>query len=217
MGQVQAFIFDLDGVITDTSEFHYRSWSRLAEEIGVPFSREENEKLRGVSRRESLQILLKGQVISEDAATVLTNRKNAYYLEMVDSLTPADVLPGVLDLLAELKRSGTQVAIASSSKNAGLVIDKLRIKPYFRVIVDGLAVTKSKPAPDLFLRAAEEMKLAAESCVVVEDADAGIQAGKAAGMRTVGLGPVARVGAADVVLPDLKLIRLTDLLRELQE
>lgn len=217
MKKIQAFIFDLDGVITDTSELHYQSWSRLANEIGMPFSREDNEKLRGVSRRESLQILLKGRTICENEAAVLTERKNAYYLERVESLTPEDVLPGVPDLLEELKVAEIKTAIASSSKNANAVISKLLVRPYFQVIVDGLMVTKSKPAPDLFLRAAEELNVPAENCVVVEDAAAGIQAGKAAGMRTIGLGPMERVGAADEVLPDLSQARLADLLNKLQK
>lgn len=217
MGEISAFIFDLDGVITDTSEFHFRGWSRLAQEIDVPFSRVDNEKLRGISRRESLQILLNGRAVTEGEAVALAERKNAYYLELIDTLTPEDVLPGVLHLLDELSSAGIKTAIASSSKNAGPVIDKLQIKPFFQAIVDGLKVTQSKPAPDLFLQAAQELGILPGNCVVIEDAEAGIRAGKAAGMLTIGLGPVERIGAADVVLPDLRQACLASLLVELQK
>ncbi len=217
MRKIQAFIFDLDGVITDTSEFHYQAWQRMADEEGIPFSREENEKLRGVSRRESLNILLNGRPISEENALVWMERKNNYYIELVDSLTPRDVLPGVRGLLNELKAAGLHSAIASSSKNAPVVIDLLVLRPYFQAIVDGLMVSKSKPAPDLFLRAARELRCDPDESVVVEDAAAGIEAGQAAGMLTIGIGPEERVGKADLVLADLSQAHLPELLAHLQK
>lgn len=215
MKKISAFIFDLDGVITDTSEFHYQAWQRLADEEGIPFSRQENEKLRGVSRRESLQILLKGRVIPEETALAWMERKNNYYIELVKTLTPKDVLPGVLNLLREIRSAGLKSAIASSSKNAPMVIEKLALQPYFDAIIDGVKVSKSKPAPDLFLQAAFELHASPAESVIFEDATAGIEAGKAAGMCTVGLGPQERVGQADIVLPDLKNTHLNDLLTAL--
>jgi beta-phosphoglucomutase len=152
MRKIAAFIFDLDGVITDTSEFHYQAWQRLADEEGIRFSLEDNEKLRGVSRFESLQILLNGRIISEETAQAWMERKNSYYIELVHSLTPQDVFPGVHNLLNELKIAGIRTAIASSSKNTGLVLDWLVLKPYFQVVVDGLMVSKSKLATNLFLQ-----------------------------------------------------------------
>jgi len=202
-------------VITDTSEFHYLAWQRLADEEGIPFSREDNENLRGVSRRESLQLMLKGRVISEETAQAWMERKNNYYIDLVKTLDPEGILPGVKPLLNDLRQAGIAAAIASSSKNAALVIERLGLN-FFDAIVDGLMVTRSKPAPDLFLRAAQQLAKPPDECVVVEDASAGVEAGKAAGMLTIGLGPHERVGAADLVLPDLSHARLSEILPRLQ-
>lgn len=212
MKNIRAFIFDLDGVITDTSEFHYLAWSRLADEEGIPFSREENELLRGVSRRESLRILLKGREIPEETAEAWMDRKNGYYVNLLQTIAPQNILPGVMNLLHELKQAGIHAAIASSSKNAPLVIEKLKLQPYLDAIVDGSMVSRSKPAPDLFLKAAELVAAGPEDCLVVEDAAAGVEAGKAAGMATLGLGPEERVGMADLRMADLSQAHLEDLL-----
>lgn len=216
MEKITAFIFDLDGVITDTSEFHYQAWQHLADDEGIPFSRAENENLRGVSRRESLVSMLKGRIVSEEILLSWMERKNQYYLDLINTLTPANVLPGVLNLLDELKNDGIKSAIASASKNAPMVIEKLSLKSYFDIIVDGSSISKSKPAPDLFLVAAAQLKKAPEQCVVFEDATAGIEAAESAGMSTVGLGPIERVGFADIVLPDLQNIHLADILHDLE-
>ncbi|MPM96454.1 Beta-phosphoglucomutase [bioreactor metagenome] len=159
--------------------------------------------------------MLKGRTSPEATAQAWMERKNNYYLDLVQTITPKDVLPGVLALLAEIKANGFKAAIASSSKNAPLVISKLALQPYFDAIVDGLKVTKSKPAPDLFLQAAIELKATPEESVIFEDAAAGIDAGKAAGMATVGLGPQERVGHADIVLPGLQGVALKDILARL--
>jgi beta-phosphoglucomutase len=200
---ISAFLFDLDGVLTDTSEFHYQAWQRLADEEGLPFSRQDNEALRGVSRRESLNILLKGTKISEETAEAWMERKNGYYLDLVNQMTPADLLPGGIPLLEELRQERIHIAIASSSKNAHLVISRLKVEALIDAIIDGNTVTHSKPAPDLFLAAAASLGVPPGVCVVVEDAAAGIEAGIAAGCYTLGIGPVERVGTADLVLPDL--------------
>lgn len=201
--RIQAFIFDLDGVITDTSEFHYLGWKRLADEEGIPFTRADNENLRGVSRRESLKRMLNGRVISEEQAEAWMARKNRYYVDFIDKLTPAYILPGARELLGELKAAGIHTAIASSSKNATLVVDRLQIAALIDALVDGSMVSQSKPAPDLFLEAARRLGAEPARCVVVEDAEAGVEAGNAAGMLTLGLGPQERVGAATLTLPDL--------------
>lgn len=208
---IRAFLFDLDGVLTDTSEYHYLGWKRLADEIGVPFDREANEALRGVSRRESLLLLLNGKAVSEEQMQEWMERKNNYYVEMLAQMTPENLLPGALDLLNELRAAGYRTAIVSSSKNTPLALDRLQIAPLMDAVVDGNAPARSKPAPDLFLLAAERLGLPAQECLVVEDAAAGIDAGKAAGMRTLGLGPAERVGHADQVLPDLDGVHLPDL------
>jgi beta-phosphoglucomutase len=200
---IRAFLFDLDGVLTDTSEFHYRAWQRLADEEGLPFNRKDNEALRGVGRRESLNILLKGKYIDEETAQAWMARKNSYYVEQVENMTDDDLLPGSVDLLKQLRRAGIKVCIASASKNAPLVIDRLKLRPYIDILVDGSNVTRSKPAPDLFLYAADKVGVHPEECVVVEDAAAGIEAAIAAGMHSLGIGPSERVGNADLVLPNL--------------
>lgn len=213
VAMIRAFLFDLDGVLTDTSEFHYLGWQRLADEEGMAFNRQENEALRGVSRRGSLDLILKGRKISEEQAEEWMARKNRYYLAMVQQMTPADVLPGVLDLLAELRASGIKIAVASGSLNATLVIERIQIGHLLDAVVPG--GTRSKPAPDLFLTAAEKVGIPPAECVVVEDAAVGIQAGKAGSMYTIGIGPVERVGEADLVLPSLEGQKLAPILTAL--
>jgi len=212
---IRAFIFDLDGVLTDTAEFHYQAWKKLAYEEGLPFSREENEALRGISRRESLTILLKGRRMSEEQIQTLMERKNRYYLEQIRKLNNTDVLPGALALLQEIRSAGLKIAIASASKNAAEVVERLGLRAMIDVLVDGYMVTRTKPAPEIFLLAAERLGEAPESCVVVEDAAAGIQAAKSAGMFTIGIGPRQRVGAADLVLNSLAESKLSDIIRRL--
>ncbi len=208
---IRAVLFDLDGVLTDTSEFHYLAWKRLADELGLPFDRQKNEALRGVSRRESLGLILNGRAASPAEMEAWMERKNRYYLDYIARMTPDNLLPGALNLLKELRKAGYKTAIVSSSKNTPLVLERLQIDPWLDVVVDGNAPARSKPAPDLFLYAAESLGVAVAECLVVEDAEAGIEAGKAAGMRTLGLGPPERVGAADYCLPDLDGVTLTDL------
>ncbi|HEX9681233.1 MAG TPA: beta-phosphoglucomutase, partial [Anaerolineales bacterium] len=198
---IRAFVFDLDGVLTDTAEHHYFAWKRLADDEGIPFSREENEALRGVSRRESLRLLLKGRAVSEEEAGELMARKNAHYLASIREVTASDLLPGVEGLLNEIRTSGMRIAVASSSKNAAQVIEALGLREQVDVLCDGSSVDQPKPAPDLFLEAARRLGVSPRECVAVEDAAAGIEAARRAGMRTVGIGPAARVGEADLVLP----------------
>ena len=213
---IAAFIFDLDGVLTDTAEHHFQAWMRLADEEGIPFSRQDNEALRGISRRESLERLLKGRAVSDEEAEALMSRKNAYYLERISRLSPADLLPGVDDMLGEIRAAGLRVGVASVSRNAAQAIQAIGLKGRFDVLCDGHSVQRHKPAPDLFLHTAEKLGVRPEECVVVEDAAAGIQAGRAAGMRTVGLGPHERVGEADLVLASLEGVRLRDILQALE-
>ncbi|WP_322794598.1 beta-phosphoglucomutase [Bellilinea sp.] len=215
---IRAFLFDLDGVLTDTSEFHYLGWKRLADELGLSFDRQKNEALRGVSRRESLLLLLNGRPATEEEMNEWMERKNRYYIEYVSRMTPENLLPGALELLKELHQAGYKVAIVSSSKNTPLVLERLQIGEWLDAVVDGNAAARSKPAPDLFLLAAERLGVSPEECLVVEDAEAGIAAGKAAGMCTLGLGPSERVGSADYQLPDLAgvtLGRLRELIPDL--
>ena len=212
MPAVRGLIFDLDGVITDTAELHYRAWQRLADEEGLPFDRAANEALRGISRRESLRIVLGGREVPDEVANELMARKNAYYRESLRSITPADILPGSLELIDAARDRGLAVALASASRNAREVLDRLGIAGRFDAISDGNTVAAPKPAPDLFLAAAASLHLEPSACVVFEDAADGIAAAHAAGMRAVGIGPVERVGAAESIMAGLAAGALDEVL-----
>jgi len=214
---IEAFLFDLDGVLTDTSEYHYRAWKRLANDYGIPFSRQDNEVLRGVSRRESLDRLLAGRPVTETQAEEMMALKNAYYLELVNQMTPADLLPGAKEILEELQTLEIKKAIVSASKNANLVISRIEIGPLVDCVIDGNAPARSKPFPDLFLLAAKVLSVEPSTCLVVEDAAAGIEAAHAAGMRALGLGPQERVGMAELVLPSLEGHTAREILSGLEE
>jgi kojibiose phosphorylase len=213
---IQGFIFDLDGVLTNTAEFHYRAWQKLADEENLPFDRQANEALRGVARRESLRLITGNRQYSEAEIQEMMARKNRYYGESIQAITPRDLLPGVSELWDELRRSGIKIAIASASKNAKIVIEKLEITDRVDAIADGNSVIPSKPAPDLFLYAAAQLGLNPAHCVVVEDAAVGIEAAIAAGMGTIGLGPAERFDvSANLVLPNLVGVHLSDLQTQL--
>lgn len=215
MTSIKGFIFDLDGVLVDTAEYHYRGWKRLADEEGLPFDRKENEALRGISRRESLLLILKGRTLLEEKIQEMMERKNRYYLEFIRDVTPADMLPGASELLQEIHAAGLKSAVGSASKNASQVVQQLGIASLLDAVSDGYSVVNPKPAPDLFLHAAAQLGVPPAECVVVEDAAAGIQAAQAGGFRSVGLGPAERVGAADLVLPSLAGARLEQILAAL--
>jgi beta-phosphoglucomutase len=205
--KIEACIFDLDGVIVDTARYHYLAWRRLARELGFDFSANENERLKGVSRMKSLEILLEVGAISPLSKSDMekaANRKNAWYVDYISMLTPDEILPGVLDFLDELKESNIKIALGSASKNAGLILERLKITHYFDVIIDGNQVTKAKPDPEIFLSGAKALGVNAEECIVFEDAQAGIEAAKRAGMFCVGIGDTDILQSADMVLPGFK-------------
>ena len=213
--EIKGFIFDLDGVLTDTAEFHYQAWQKIADEEGNAYNREVNEGLRGVSRRDSLLKIIGDRKYSEAEIQEMMERKNRYYLEYIDEITSYNLLPGTGNLIAELREQGIKIALGSASKNARSVIEKLGIADKFDVIGDGNSVQRSKPAPDLFLYAANELGLEPAECVVVEDAASGIEAAIAAGMLTIGIGSGERVGAAQIVLPSLQGVHLKDIFSKL--
>jgi len=213
MQRPKAIIFDLDGVLTDTSEFHYKAWKRLADEEGIPFTHQENDEyLRGVSRRESLMYIIRGRNYSEAQIQEMMDRKNRYYNEMIQSMSPQDLVAGGRDLLSEIRNAGIKVAIASGSKNCRLVLEHLDIMNYLDGIADGNSVVNSKPAPDIFVYAAGLVQVPTPACLGVEDADAGIEAIKTAGMQALGIGPEERFHRADKVLPTLASLHLADVL-----
>lgn len=214
---IKGFIFDLDGVLTDTAEYHYRGWKRLADEEGIPFGRADNESLRGIPRRESLLLILKGRIYPEEKILEMMDRKNKYYLDFIKEITPKDLLPGARELLEEIRAAGLKSALGSASKNALDVVRRLGITDLLDAISDGSSVARQKPAPDLFLHAANQLHLKPQECVVVEDAAAGIEAAQAGGFHTVGLGPRERVGKAEVVLDSLAGVHLQEILDLLKQ
>ncbi len=220
MVDIQALIFDLDGVITDTAEYHFQAWKKMADEEGYPFSREDNEALRGVSRRESLNRLLKGRLIPEEKALELMDRKQRYYVELLESITPNDLLPGVINFLDEAKAAGLKVGLGSASRNARTVLTKLGVLERFDALGDGYSVVNTKPAPDLFLWTAGRLNVYPPNTIVFEDAEAGIEAALRGGFWTVGIaghtaGGQERVKAAHITLPDLDGARVRDVLERI--
>jgi kojibiose phosphorylase len=189
---LRAVIFDLDGVLTDTAEYHYQAWKRLAEEEGLAFSRADNELLRGVSRRDSLLLMLRERRVDEESMQAMMARKNSYYQEMLRQVAPADLLPGVAELLDELDAASIPYALASASRNASDVVARLGIAARLALVADGHSVSRQKPAPDLFRYAAARLNAPPGNCLVIEDAAAGIEAALAAGMHALALGPAER-------------------------
>lgn len=206
-------IFDLDGVIVDTAKYHYLAWKRLAKELGFEFTEEDNEALKGVSRMASLEILLRVGGITKtlEEKEELAARKNGWYVEYISGMTPDEILPGSIRLLKALRREGILTAIGSASKNAGMILDGIRLRGLFDVIIDGNKIHTAKPDPEVFVMGAEEMKLPPSCCIVFEDAQAGIEAAIAGGMKCVGVGDPVLLGRADLVIPDLRKITVEQL------
>ena len=213
--QIKGFIFGLNGVVADSAEFHYLAWQKLADEEGIPFNREANEALRGISRSDSLKKIIGDRKYSESQFEEMMERKNRYYQEFIEVITPENLLPGVDNLIDELRSIGIKIAIGSGSKNARSVIEGLGIADKFDFIADGNSVIRSKPAPDLFLHVASELGLEPVQCVVIEDATSGVEAALAAGMLTIGIGSIERVDKAQMIVPSLEGIRLKDILEQL--
>lgn len=184
---IKAVIFDLDGVIVSTDDCHYEAWKKLSDEEDIYFDRKINDRLRGVSRMASLEIVLERskKEYTDEEKVKLAERKNGYYRDFIKKLTPNDILPGVMDNLEELKKNGIKIAIGSSSKNTPIILKQIGLDCYFDAVSDGNNITHSKPDPEVFLKAAEMLKIPPENCLVVEDADAGIEAGKKGGMKTL--------------------------------
>lgn len=210
--EIKAFIFDLDGVITDTAELHYQAWQKMADEEGYFFNREVNEKLRGVSRRASLEIILDGKVIEESKMEELMKKKNDDYKVLLETITEKDILEGVKDLLDDLKSRGIKIALASASRNARPILTKLGILDLFDAIGDGNSVMRAKPEPDVFIHAAGQVRVDVENCLVVEDAEAGVKGAVVCGMKSIGIGPKSRVGQADYVYAKPGDINLVEVL-----
>jgi len=195
----KAVLFDLDGVITDTAEYHYKAWKALAEEIGIDgLDREFNEQLKGVSREDSLKKILalggKEEAYSAEEFAALAKRKNDNYVKMIENVSPDDVYPGILDLLKDLKAEGIKIALASASKNGPFLLERMALTDYFDAIADPAKVSASKPAPDIFIAAAEGVGVQPEEAIGLEDAQAGITAIKASGALPIGVGRAEDLG-----------------------
>ncbi len=196
----KAFIFDLDGVLCFTDKYHFRAWKALADRLGIPFDENVNDRLRGVSRMASLEIILSlgSASYSEEEKAAFAEEKNELYRTFLKGMTPSDITQEVRSTLDELRRRGYRLAIGSSSKNTPLILERTDMAKYFDAVSDGNNITHSKPDPEVFLKAAEFLGLRPEECYVVEDAEAGIDAGCAGGFTTVGIGPAAHYAKTDM-------------------
>jgi len=217
MPTVQACLFDLDGVIVDTAKYHYLAWRQLANQLGFDLTLQQNELLKGISRMESLEIVLEigGVKLDEEEKLKLAAEKNVRYLELCKQITPDDALRGVRDFLDELRANAIKVGLGSASKNAGIILTNLDMLSYFDTIVDGNRVTKGKPDPQVFLMGAEDLAVSPEFCIVFEDAVAGIQSAKAAGMIGVGIGEASILTEADYVMPGFDGVTVKNLFEQL--
>jgi beta-phosphoglucomutase len=200
--QMHAAIFDLDGVIVDTAKYHYLAWKRLANEHGFDLTPAQNERLKGVSRLRSLEILLEigGLNLDEAAQNKWAERKNAWYVESIQAMDASEIFPGVEDYLHRLHGRGIKIALGSASKNAPLILERLGIGSLFDVVVDGNTVKLAKPDPEVFLSAAAQLTIPAADCIVFEDAEVGIEAALRAGMGAVGIGKPSILSKADAVI-----------------
>ena len=210
--KIKGLLFDLDGVIVTTEHNHFVAWKRTADELGVPFTERENEQLKGISRIDSLKMILKmGNVfISESEFDALLKSKNDFYLESIQELNQSDLLPGVMDLLNNAKVNGIKLGVGSSSKNANIILGLLGIADFFDVVIDGNGVKDPKPHPEVFLNGASELGLTPEECIVFEDAASGIQAAKAGGFFDIGVGNPEVKEIATKYYNDLTEFRLED-------
>lgn len=206
----QGIIFDLDGVLLSTDEMHFMAWKSVADELSIPFDRNVNNRLRGVSRMESLEIILErsSQTFSDEEKVALATRKNDRYRVLLQSLTPDAVAPEVRNTLSRLKARGLKLAVGSSSKNTKLILSLTDLAHFFDAISDGTNITRSKPDPEVFLKAADFIGLTPADCAVVEDATAGIDAANAGGFTSIGIGDAAAYEKTEI-----RILELSDLLR----
>ena len=211
---IKAVIFDLDGVIVSTDDYHYRAWKVMADEEGIYFDKTINERLRGVSRMESLEIILEkaDKEYTNEEKIQMAEKKNSLYRELLNELTPKDILPGVMKVLEDLKAKNIKIAIGSSSKNTPMILGKIGLKDYFDAVADGNDIKNSKPDPEVFLLAARKVGMEAKECLVVEDADAGVEAALAGNMKVLAVGYASINPKADYKFKDLSLVDVKEVL-----
>jgi beta-phosphoglucomutase len=203
---IKACIFDLDGVIVDTAKYHYLAWKELAKGLSFDFTEKDNERLKGVSRMRSLDILLEigKKELDEETKLKFAENKNKKYLEYILKMTPEEILPGVIDFLKDLRSKNIKIALGSASKNAMTILNQLKLKDYFEVVIDGTKVSKAKPDPEVFLKGAEALHIKPEECIVFEDAEAGIEAAINGGFKCVGIGSPENLSNANYVMSGFK-------------
>lgn len=213
MSRFKAVIFDLDGVITDTAHYHYLAWKRLAESQGVHFDHAFNENLKGIDRMGSLDLILasSSRVYTPAEKLALADEKNLHYQELIATMSASDLLPGAVDALDAVRAAGLRIGLASVSKNAFTVLERLGITGKFDYVVDAATIARGKPDPEIFLKAARELGVAPGDCLGVEDAVAGVASIKSAGMYALGIGDPAVLTQADVVIPSLSQFTLATL------
>ncbi|NEW62925.1 beta-phosphoglucomutase [Granulicatella sp. zg-ZJ] len=213
---IKGLIFDLDGVITDSAEYHYQAWRALGQDLGIPFDRAFNERLKGISRMESLELILEhghqSEQYTQKQKEILADKKNIHYLSFVEKMTEKDVLPGIRDLLKEAKQRQLKIALASASKNGPMILNRLGVQSYFDVIVDPSSLIHGKPNPEIYMKGADMLGLQPSECIGLEDAQAGIEAIHRAGMFAVGIGDFIVLKEADYIVSDTSQLQLDKLL-----
>ena len=211
---IKGVIFDLDGVIVSTDECHFQGWKRLADEEGIEFTREDNMRLRGVSRMQSLEFLLEKatRTYTDEEKQEMAARKNSYYRELLQDITPDDILPGAMEIMEELKKRGIKVAVGSSSKNTPRILQRIDLENYFDAVSDGNDIKRGKPDPEVFLIAAERLSLSPKVCLVVEDAKAGIEAALAGNMKAMGVGAAQDDERAHLQAKDMASVTVDQML-----
>lgn len=201
----KAVIFDLDGVLCHTDEYHFLAWKQIAEELEIPFTRQINDRMRGIDRMASLDVLLgqAGEKIGYEAKVRLADKKNRIYRSLLQQLSPADLDPDVSDTLSRLRKFGIKLAIGSSSKNTKLILERLGLEGFFDAVSDGTLAARAKPDPEIFLAAADMLGVEAKNCLVVEDAESGLLAANAAGMDSAAVGKAVRTDLATYCLKNI--------------
>jgi beta-phosphoglucomutase len=216
---IKGFLFDLDGVIVETAIFHYQAWRKMANDLGFDISEEFNESLKGISRMDSLNLILEqgSIVLTESEKIDWAAKKNEHYLTLVSKMTADDILPDVKEFFTQIKQTDIKIALGSVSKNAKMILEGVGLINEFDAIIDGTKITKGKPDPEVFLKGAAELGLSPEECLVFEDAVAGVEAGKNAGMKVVGIGNAEVLTKADIVLSGFEKIDLKELLTKISK
>lgn len=214
---IKACLFDLDGVIVDTAKYHFKAWRKMANALGFDFSEKENEQLKGVSRMDSINLILGwgGITLSETEKQQWASQKNDWYLELLQKMDEKEILPGALEFVQDLQQKGIRIALGSSSKNAVLALTKVNMLHYFEAIIDGTKTTRSKPDPQVFQMGAAALDCQPSQCIVFEDAESGVAAALAGGFYAIGMGSPSNLGAAHLVLSSLSDITIEDIISKI--